>query len=269
MHQPWNKLSLSEQDASFCRLRPRVDCTTGAAYEDLVKHVDSGGVQQWASRECVSYEDEPSRSCVRADTCKSQLPKGGAFSFAYAGSALNTIGKVKSQIMLNGGVITSTAMSPAVFERFKAYSSTDAVFETTEDLPPSRGVMAPDVPYMHALFCYGWRDTPNGEGHWLCKNSWSERWGNNGTIKIAYGAAYVMQPDYTFALQFHQASTTTFTFTIITTSPTIAITCPTPTITIVITNTSTLTITCAKPWHGPAVAARCNAGVQGSVCGQE
>jgi hypothetical protein len=37
--------------------------------------------------------------------------------------------------------------------------------------------------------------------------SWSQSWGMNGSVKIAYGAAYVMQPDYTFALQFHNAST--------------------------------------------------------------
>jgi hypothetical protein len=96
---------------------------------------------------------------------------GGAFSLAYAGSALNTIGKIKSQIMLNGGVITLIAMSQAVFDHFKAYSNTAAVFDTTEDLSPSRSTGALDVAaYMHALFCYGWRDTANGNGHWLCKD---------------------------------------------------------------------------------------------------
>jgi hypothetical protein len=34
--------------------------------------------------------------------------------------------------------------------------------------------------------------------------SWSSSWGLNGSFKIAYGAAYVMQPDYTFALQVEQ-----------------------------------------------------------------
>lgn len=71
---------------------------------------------------------------------------------AYAGSSLDTIGKVKSQIMLNGGVITSIAMSPAVFKRFSAYN-TAAVFDTTEDLSPSRNAGGPEVdPYTHALF---------------------------------------------------------------------------------------------------------------------
>jgi hypothetical protein len=95
----------------------------------------------------------------------------GALSFAYEGSALNTIGKIRSQIMLNGGVITSIAMSQNVFDRFKLYTSKSAVFDTTEDLSPSRSAGAPDAAaYMHALFCYGWRDTSDGDGHWLCKN---------------------------------------------------------------------------------------------------
>jgi C1A family cysteine protease len=96
---------------------------------------------------------------------------GGVLSIAYGGSALNTIGKIKSQIMLNGGVITSIAMSPTVFDRFKLYTSTSAVFDTTEDLSSSRSTGAPEAAaYMHALFCYGWRDTADGDGHWLCKN---------------------------------------------------------------------------------------------------
>jgi hypothetical protein len=35
--------------------------------------------------------------------------------------------------------------------------------------------------------------------------SWSRAWGLNGSFRIAYGAAYVMQPDYTFAVQYNKA----------------------------------------------------------------
>jgi hypothetical protein len=38
--------------------------------------------------------------------------------------------------------------------------------------------------------------------------SWGPNWGLRGSFKIAYGSAYVMQPDYTFALQFNRSSTT-------------------------------------------------------------
>ncbi|WIA33406.1 hypothetical protein OEZ86_006540 [Tetradesmus obliquus] len=200
LKQSWNDLSLSEQDISFCRLLPRVDCGSGMSYEDLTKNVVNRTVEQWASRECWPYQGYATTSCARANACPSQLPKGGAFSMAYGGSALNSIGKVKSQIMLNGGVLTSIAMSQAVFKRFEVYN-TNAVFDSTDDLSQEGSTGGPEAAaYMHALFCYGWQDTANGDGYWLCKNSWSSNWGDNGNIKLAYGAAYIMQRDYTFAV---------------------------------------------------------------------
>lgn len=36
--------------------------------------------------------------------------------------------------------------------------------------------------------------------------SWSSAWGLHGSFKVAYGVACIMQPDYTFALQFGPAS---------------------------------------------------------------
>jgi hypothetical protein len=34
--------------------------------------------------------------------------------------------------------------------------------------------------------------------------SWGQDWGINGSVKVAYGSAYIMQPDYTFALQYNK-----------------------------------------------------------------
>jgi len=43
-------------------------------------------------------------------------------------------------------------------------------------------------------------------GYLLCKNSWGSNWGLKGTFKIAYGAAFILQPDYTFAIEFRNNS---------------------------------------------------------------
>jgi hypothetical protein len=139
---------------------PAADCQQHVAATVNAKHF----------KQCVSSKCSFAGVMSAVNCCISSTA-GGAFSLAYGGSALNTIGKIKSQIMLNGGVITSIAMSPAVFARFKAYSSQSGVFDTTEDLSSSRNVGASEADvYMHALFCYGWRDTANGNGDWLCKN---------------------------------------------------------------------------------------------------
>jgi hypothetical protein len=97
------------------------------------------------------------------------VPAGGAFSVADAGSALTTMAKVKEQIMLTGGVMTSMAMSPTVFDRFVKYKTgANAAFTTSEDATK----LGPSSSIMHAVFCYGWWDSPSslGDGYWLCKN---------------------------------------------------------------------------------------------------
>jgi hypothetical protein len=88
---------------------------------------------------------------------------------AYAGSALTSMAKIKEQIMLTGGVFTSLAMSLNLFGDFVANkTSTNGIFSIIEDL---QSVTANSV-VMHAVFCYGWWDSPNNpdDGFWLCKN---------------------------------------------------------------------------------------------------
>jgi hypothetical protein len=87
---------------------------------------------------------------------------GGALSLAYDGNALGTIARVKQQIMLHGGVLTSLAKLQSL-EDYPAFSA-DQVYDVV--------VKATDQPQWHAVFCYGWADAANNtwEGWWLCKN---------------------------------------------------------------------------------------------------
>jgi hypothetical protein len=75
---------------------------------------------------------------------------------------------VKEQIMLNGGVFTSMALSGADFVRFVDYkAAANGVFTAAQYIPADAR--------MHAVFCYGWWDNPRSEsdGYWLCKNRWA------------------------------------------------------------------------------------------------
>lgn len=77
--------------------------------------------------------------------------------------------KVKEQIMLTGGVLTSMAMSSTVFTSFVANkTSAGGTFTALEDA--SR--LDPATITMHAVFCYGWWDSPStfNDGYWICKN---------------------------------------------------------------------------------------------------
>lgn len=96
---------------------------------------------------------------------------GGALSMAYSGNPLATMAQVKEQIMLNGGVITSLALSNNAFSAFvENKTSSNGVFGVAEDLrDTARGDLS-----MHAVFCYGWWDNMSdaNDGYWLCKNRW-------------------------------------------------------------------------------------------------
>ncbi|WIA14400.1 hypothetical protein OEZ85_002927 [Tetradesmus obliquus] len=213
--QNWNRLGLSEQDLSFCRLEPKVSCATGASYQTVVANINENRIKRWAARSCFGYSGDPTAaSCIAVSDscpagspqcCASQLPAGGALSMAYSGNPLATMAQVKEQIMLNGGVITSLALSNNAFSAFvENKTSSNGVFGVAEDLrDTARGDLS-----MHAVFCYGWWDNMSdaNDGYWLCKNSWGSNWGLGGSFRAAYGAANLTQPDYTFALQYNRAN---------------------------------------------------------------
>uniref|UniRef100_A0A383WKQ7 Peptidase C1A papain C-terminal domain-containing protein n=1 Tax=Tetradesmus obliquus TaxID=3088 RepID=A0A383WKQ7_TETOB len=196
--QSWRNFNLSEQDLSFCKLQPRVSCTTGASYDGVISSFLNNGVSSWAARSCWSYTGNANKGCPNANTCSNQLSNDASLSWAYNANALDSMAKVKERVMLSGGVIASMAMSDAAFQQFQAYGAEgDAVFAPPDDLASA------DTVTMHAIFCYGWWDNATNaeDGWWLCKNSWGPSWGLNGSFKVAYGAAYIMQPDYTFAFR--------------------------------------------------------------------
>eukprot|EP00775_Hariotina_reticulata_P002182 gene2182-2500_t len=209
--QGWRRSSsLSVANISFCGgITPPVVCSNGASYESLIAGASAGRLLHWTDESRLPYRDSTyNLQCVDVP---SAIPNSGRLLMVDGGRSLETVARVKESIVLHGGVMTSMV----IWSDFRRYpkSSPTGVYNTTR-----RPANQPKGPAeLHAVFCYGWRDlAPLNDasnasaganvsgGYLLCKNSWGTGWGVDGTFKIGYGAAFVLQPDYTFAMEFRK-----------------------------------------------------------------
>eukprot|EP00775_Hariotina_reticulata_P004117 gene4117-4363_t len=128
---------------------------------------------------------------------------GGTFRAVAGGAALGSMSQVKQAILLSGGVMTSMVAYEDLTAVFKpslpeAFSSTSnkSCYNTSSTTIDGTGMLV----NLHAIFCYGWDDS---QQYWLCKNSLGAGWElPGGSVRVAYGAASIMQSHYTFALEY-------------------------------------------------------------------
>jgi len=135
-------------------------CDGGTLYGSW-NHLQSVGI---ALDACVPY-------IAQNGVCPNKCADGSALSLFR--SVPNTITliqgnveKIKTEI-INGGPVQATFVE--IYYDFFSYSS---------------GVYVSDKQYFmgyHAMQIIGW-----GDGYWIVENSWSQYWGDNGTIKIAF-----------------------------------------------------------------------------------
>eukprot|EP00775_Hariotina_reticulata_P013514 gene13514-13639_t len=217
LQQQWqDSPRLSEANISFCGgIIPAVSCSSGSSFDSLIWGASSGQLQWWASRQNFPFTGTTNNiNCAQRENA---LPSGGALRLVDDGNALDSLSRVKEAIVLQGGVITSMI----IWSNFKSYPKpkSNAGGRAAEQQDIYSTTQAPsgdptDAPELHAVYCFGWNDTSpwssnqsrftggSLQGYFLCKNSWGTRWGLNGTFKIAYGAASILQPDYTYALRY-------------------------------------------------------------------
>ena len=169
------EMDLSEQQVVSC-VTPGHGCDgwyTWAVYDFCI---DVGLVDE----ECMPYHANDTDPCSWSDTCEKWAKLSG-----YTGVP-NIVTNIK-YALLNGPVSSSMT----VFDPFFDYigGCWDSVNLA--------------VPTNHAVLIIGWDDGMcDGNGAWICKNSWGTNWGDDGFFYIQYNASKIgsncLQIDYYF-----------------------------------------------------------------------
>jgi len=129
---------------------------------------------------CMPYHANDTDPCIQHQ-CEKWAKIGGTSAVA------NNVDAIK-YALLTGPVKTSMAVDP----EGPFYGYTGGCY---------------DVPYPgetnHAVLIVGWDDTMcDGDGAWICKNSWGSGWGEEGFFYIKYGLCQIgwntVQIDYIF-----------------------------------------------------------------------
>jgi len=109
--------------------------------------------------------------CKSIDTAR--LMKIADFGYVGATDDVPSVDLIKGALYAHGPLAVAVAADNA----FSNYSG--GIFQGSG----SRGIN-------HAVILVGWKDDPTARtgGYWIMRNSWSERWGEQGYMRIAYGA---------------------------------------------------------------------------------
>ncbi len=153
---------LSEQQVLSC-ITTGGSCSGGWDYEAYDLFMSYGSV----SEGCMPYEADDTLPC-RQDLC---TPIGRIIGYESVGNSVNDI----KHALMRGPVWTTFT----VVNEF--YSYIDGCFEYDTNKPIN-----------HAVIIIGWDENACIDGGaWICKNSWSAGWGDEGFFKIKYGACNV------------------------------------------------------------------------------
>lgn len=154
------EMDLSEQNLVNCNNRG-YGCD-GGMFDINDYHVSPGGTME----SCSPYT-------AREGTCNSSCAKPYKLDrWAYASGSNPSVDQIKTAIATYGPVSAGVAAD----DSFQAYRS--GIFRSSS------------TQMNHAIVLVGWNDN-NGDGYWILKNSWGTGWGEQGYMKIAYGAANV------------------------------------------------------------------------------
>jgi len=149
-------------------------CDNGGNPYDVLKIIEKNGI---ATNICVSYKEACSESCN-----SNMIPSKGCCNnkidhYLYYVSNIRVetnINLIKQHILIYGCAISG----------FTCYDDFHYHYDGTE-IYINKGTDPSENPSgFHAVCIIGW-GTENGTDYWICRNSWSDKWGDNGYFKFA------------------------------------------------------------------------------------
>ena len=155
-------LDLSEQQMIDCNTYGD-DCEGGFYTSAYHLFSTNGAVLE----SCIPYTATDGNPCLQ-DLCTSAA-------------------RMSSWTAVNNNVdaIKGALLQGPVFSAFRTHASFDAYEEGCYDYD---SLYEPD----HAVLIVGWDDTAcDGEGAWICKNSWGTGWGIDGFFYVKYGVSWI------------------------------------------------------------------------------
>lgn len=176
---PSVKPSLSEQYLISCNTRGW-NCAEGGnvAFDHYVNRYRS---PPETAAGAVYTADFPFQEADVACGSRAHPHHEKLIGFSSLGRGVASVDAIKQALMTYGPVWTAVCADSA-FSNYR-YTGASSVFRgSCSDLN-------------HAVILVGWDDN-NGNGYWLLRNSWGNRWGDKGYMRIAFGANDVGSDSY-------------------------------------------------------------------------
>ena len=188
----WNGFNEHNNDDTTPTIGGGLEVHMGGDYRVVAAYISrgEGSVYCDAANDNSEYDDNWYAEAPERDDLNYLKLYVRDIEWYTAGSDLSNIDLIKNKIMTEGVIGTCMCYSSSFISNYVHYQS------------PS-STLLPN----HSIAIVGWDDSkytqaPEGNGAWLCKNSWGSNWGYNGYFWISYYDKWCCQESQMGAVSF-------------------------------------------------------------------